>query len=197
VLYFGGFLALPLFTAGDLTKLLQIAKSNGLITVVDVTMPSDMPFGIGDIASPLRYTDYFLPNFEEAARLTGETDERDAAKALSELNPDCTVVITRGPRGPIARRRGGFIEIPPVRMESVDGSGAGDAFAAGLITALLQDWELEGALMFAAAVGASCTRAVGCVSSIFSFDEAISFLEREPMNSDRRNNFLKAAGRLA
>lgn len=197
VLYFGGFLALPSFTAEHLTELLREAKLRGLTTVVDVTMPSGQSFGIADIAAPLRYTDYFLPNFEEAARLTGKTDERSGAKCLSELNPDCTVVITRGPEGPIARRRGRFIETPPMHMESVDESGAGDAFSAGLITGILQDWELEGALMFAAAVGASSTRALGCFSSVFSFDQAIEFLEKEMMSSNGWDTFLSMPSHLA
>ena len=57
-----------------------------MTTVVDVTMPTGVRFGIGDIASPLRYTDYFLPNSEEATRLTGREDERSAARCLSDLN---------------------------------------------------------------------------------------------------------------
>jgi sugar/nucleoside kinase (ribokinase family) len=197
VLYFGGFLALPSFTSAHLTKLLMEAKSKGLTTVVDVTMPSDVTVGIGDIAPTLRYTDYFLPNFEEAAKLTGKANERCAARCLSELNPDCAVVITRGPEGAIARRRGHFMETPRLRMDSVDESGAGDAFAAGLITGVLEDWDLEETLLFAAAVGASSTRALGCCSSVFSFEEAVSFLERQNMTGPRWDTSIRAAARLA
>jgi sugar/nucleoside kinase (ribokinase family) len=197
VLCFGGYLALPAFTAGHLTKLLQEAKSRGLATVLDVTMPAEASFGIEDVAPVLRYTDYFLPNYEEAARLTGEADERIQAKRLSELNPECVIVITRGAGGPLTRRRGRFIETPPFRMESVDESGAGDAFTAGLITGVLKEWDLEHVLMFAAAIGASRTRALGCFSSVFTFDEAVSFLEKETMTGAGWDTFLRAASRPA
>ena len=197
VLYFGGYLALPSFTVVPLTELFREAKSRGLTTVLDVTMPAGESFGIEDIAPALRYADYFLPNYEEAARLTREANERIQSKLLNDLNPDCAVVITRGPEGPVARFRGHFIETPPFRMESVDKSGAGDAFAAGLMTGLLQGWELEAALIFAAAIGASRTRALGCFSSIFTFDEAVSFLERETRANSGWDTFLKAAGRPA
>ena len=62
-------------------------------------------------------------------------------------------------------------------MASIDESGAGDAFAAGLIVGILEAWPLEFTLRFAAAVGASCTRAVGCSASVFSFREAMDYLK--------------------
>lgn len=192
VLYFGGYLALPLFTAVQLTELLKEAKLRGITTVLDVTMPADVSYDIRDVASVLRYTDYFLPNCEEAARLTEEVDPRSQADRLSELNPECTVVITRGAAGPFAKWRSRFFETPHFRMESVDESGAGDAFAAGLIVALLQGWELEAALMFAAAVGGSSTRALGCFNGVFNFEQAISFLESEPLTRARWDTFLGA-----
>jgi sugar/nucleoside kinase (ribokinase family) len=182
VLYFGGYLALPAFTVGALTNLFREAKSKGLTTVLDVTMPAGESFSLEHLAGPLLYTDYFLPNSEEAARLTGEVDERVQSKLLNDLNPDCAVVITRGPAGLMTRRRGRFIETPAFRMESVDESGAGDAFAAGLILGLLRNWEFERTLTFAAAIGASRTRALGCSSSVFTLEEALSFIEKETMS---------------
>jgi len=177
VLYFGGYLALPGFTVTPLTELLRQAKSRGMTTVLDVTMPAEEPFGIEHVAPPLLYTNYFLPNYEEAAMLTGEVDERIQCRRPNDLNPDCAVVITRGPQGTTTRRRGCLIETPPFPMESVDGAGAGDAFTAGLIAALLEEWELKRALKFASAIGASRTRVLGCFSSVFTFEETLFFLE--------------------
>lgn len=185
VLYFGGYLALPAFQAADLTELLRAAKRRGITTVVDVTMPAGMSYGIAEITSVLRHTDYFLPNCEEAARLTGVADCYGQAKRLSELNPECVVVITRGVDGPLAKWRGRFFETPPFHMVSVDESGAGDAFAAGLIAAVLRGWDLEAVLMFAAAVGCSSTRALGCFTGVFSFQQALSFLETDPLTRAR------------
>jgi sugar/nucleoside kinase (ribokinase family) len=197
VLYFGGHLALPSFTVGRLAELLREAKERRLTTVLDVTMPAEKSFGIEDVAAALRYTDYFLPNYEEAARLTGEVDEGRQGKLLNDVNPDCAVVITRGPEGSITRRRGQVIETPPFRMKSVDESGAGDSFAAGLIVGLMQGWELEATLMFAAAVGASRTRALGCSSSVFTFEEAVSFLERGATTNAGWDTFPRAISRTA
>jgi sugar/nucleoside kinase (ribokinase family) len=66
-------------------------------------------------------------------------------------------------------------------MNSVDGSGAGDAFDAGFITGLLEGWPVEKTLQFASAVGASCTRSLGCTAGVFDFDEAVCFVEEHPL----------------
>lgn len=179
VLYVGGYLAMPSFTANQLATLFQLAKSFGRTTVLDVVIPAGAEFGIDDVAPALAYTDYFLPNNHEAERLTGYTDERQQAKCLAAVNNECVVVITRGSEGLLAVQGTRFLDLPPFPMKSVDESGAGDAFAAGLITALQKGWGLERALGFAAAVGASCTRAMGCAAGVFTFDEADAFLQRK------------------
>jgi sugar/nucleoside kinase (ribokinase family) len=61
-------------------------------------------------------------------------------------------------------------------VDSIDESGAGDAFTAGFIAGLLQDWSIDQTLSFASAVGASCTRALGCHEGVFTFHETMQFL---------------------
>ena len=177
VLYVGGYLAMPAFTPDQLAGLFREARRRGVTTVLDVVMPAGVALGVEHIAAALPHTGYFLPNQDEAARLTGSSEARAQAECLGGLNPDCAVVITRGPLGSIARRGTRLIETPPFHMETIDESGAGDAFTAGLITGLLENWELEHTLSFAAAVGASCTRALGCSAGVFTFDEAVRFLQ--------------------
>jgi len=177
VLYVGGYLAMPSFAPEQLARLFQEAKRRGLTNVLDVVMPAGVSFGLAGVSPALPYTDYFLPNQDEAARLTGCADARGQAECLSALSPECAVVITRGPCGCITKRGDQIIETPPYHVDTVDESGAGDAFAAGLIAGLRRHWEIERTLSFAAAVGASCTRALGCSAGVFTFDEAVAFLE--------------------
>jgi sugar/nucleoside kinase (ribokinase family) len=177
VLYVGGYLAMPAFEPHHLASLFEKAKHRNLTTVLDVVMAAGTEFGLEHLAAALPFTDYFLPNQDEAARLTGRTDARTQADCFSSLNPKCTVIITRGPHGSTAKRGELTIETPPFRMDTVDESGAGDAYTAGLITGLLENWTLNRTLAFSAAVGASCTRALGCSAGVFTFDEAAAFLE--------------------
>ena len=179
VLYVGGYLAMPKFSPADLADLFHYARQRKLITVLDIIVPAGATVSLSEVEDVLPHTDYFLPNDDEARRLTGCEDVRGQAETLSRLNPESCVVITRGVRGCTAKWRSEWIETPAYTVESVDESGAGDAFTAGLITGILEGWPLNRILGFASVVGASCTRALGCTDGVFSFEQAVEVLERQ------------------
>jgi sugar/nucleoside kinase (ribokinase family) len=67
-------------------------------------------------------------------------------------------------------------DVPAPAVEVVEPSGAGDAFAAGLIAALLEGRELERAVRFASIVGASACTALGCWAGVLTRAEAEALL---------------------
>jgi len=176
VLYVGGYMVMREFGPQHLVQLFHEAKARGLKTVLDVVIGAGIPAPLDQIEPALRYTDAFLPNDDEARALTGRTDPSEQAEVLSRLNPDCVVIITMGGRGALARHRDQVIRAGAYQVDCIDESGAGDAFAAGFITGLLESWPLESTLRFASAVGASCTRALGCTEGVFHFPEAEAFV---------------------
>lgn len=181
VLYVGGYLALPGFDAASLAKLFRTARERSIATVLDVMIPAGSRFPLDSIREVLLHTDVFLPNQDEARALTGEESHYLQAAILADLSSACTVVITRGRNGLLARRGPQTWEAGAYEMEAADESGAGDAFAAGVITGLMEHWPLETSLRFASALGASCTRGLGCTESVFERDEALRFMERVPL----------------
>jgi sugar/nucleoside kinase (ribokinase family) len=77
-----------------------------------------------------------LPNVPEASALTGESDPERAARALAERFNE--VVVTLGAEGALWTDGSEIIRVPAAPVEAVvDSTGAGDAFAAGLLTARL------------------------------------------------------------
>jgi len=68
------------------------------------------------------------------------------------------VVITRGPRGVLAFGPGRRLETPAPHVTPVDTTGSGDAFAAGLVHALVGGSAIEQALEAGAAWGAENAR---------------------------------------
>ena len=66
-------------------------------------------------------------------------------------------------------------------MKSVDPSGSGDAFTSGIITGILQGWDLEKTLPYATALGGSATLAIGTTDSVFTADQAAAFVASHPM----------------
>jgi sugar/nucleoside kinase (ribokinase family) len=174
LLYVGGYLAMPSFGSEHLRLLMKSAKERGVITVLDVVIPAGFEEPMRHVAPALEFTDYFLPNDDEARALTGMDGLNAQAAALHEVAPGCTHVITLGSAGSLSRTRDEIVRTPALEVNAVDESGAGDAFAAGLITGILEGYPLDRALRLAAAAGASCTRALGCSAGLFTFGEALA-----------------------
>ncbi|MGH9375716.1 MAG: carbohydrate kinase family protein [Terriglobia bacterium] len=177
-LYFGGYVVMPGFQPSDLVQLFREAKGRGLITILDVVIGAGTPVSIEWVEQVLSYTDLFLPNNDEAQALTGRKAPQEQAEVFARFNPNCTIAITLGHEGALVRQRGEVWRAQTYPVQSVDESGAGDAFTAGFITAMLERWPLEQTLQFASAMGASCTRALGCIDSVFHFDEALAFIAK-------------------
>jgi sugar/nucleoside kinase (ribokinase family) len=75
-----------------------------------------------------------LPNVEEARMLTGESDPERAARALAARFDE--VVVTLGAEGALWTDGGTSVRCDAVPVAAVvDSTGAGDAFAAGLLAA--------------------------------------------------------------
>lgn len=110
---------------------------------------------------------------DEAELCTGERDPALAAARLVEMGV-AIACVTLGADGALVRRGADVLRVAAERVEVVDTTGAGDAFVAGLLSALaragpiaaLSRSELERAVRFASRVAArACTR-VGAVAGL-------------------------------
>ena len=95
----------------------------------------------------------------------GTRDPHEAAQALLELGVELAIV-KRGPEGVLARTRDKLIELDPVRLEVLNGLGAGDAFGGSLSYALVNGWEPERALRLANAAGALVASRLACADDM-------------------------------
>jgi sugar/nucleoside kinase (ribokinase family) len=134
--------------------MLATAREAGLTTSVD-------PQAAALITDPalfveeLRGVDLLLPNLDELATLTGTRDPASAATLLDAVG---AVAVTTGPAGASWVDRDGIVSVPSAPGDCVDSTGAGDAFDAGLLAALLagkspEDRLLAGVRLGALAVG--------------------------------------------
>jgi sugar/nucleoside kinase (ribokinase family) len=104
-----------------------------------------------------------LPNLDEAMLLTGEADPVRAARVLA-VDHDL-VVVTLGPSGALACSGETVVTasaVPAPPPGPVDVTGAGDAFAAGLLGALAGGLDLPDAM---AAANSLASRAVATVGA--------------------------------
>jgi len=188
VLAIGGYLALPGLDRDGVTDLLAGARARGTATLLDVVVPRGANDPVHALRPVLPYVDCFLPNEDEARLVTGLDNPADQAKAL--LDWGCaSVVITCGADGAVYADPGRVIRVRPFPVEAVDGSGAGDAFTAGIIYGLIEGWPPQERLRFAAALGGSVCRGLGCTGTVFTRDEALAAAGRVQLASvplDRR-----------
>jgi sugar/nucleoside kinase (ribokinase family) len=165
VVYLGGYLVLPGLNQGAVVDLFDAAHRAGARTLLDVVLPGDTKASMDDLRTILPSVDYFLPNDDEAQHLTGERDPELQAAVFCEAGAE-TVIITMGGEGLFVRSATDARQLTAPSVDVVDGSGAGDAFAAGLIVGMLEGWSLERSLTFASEVGALACTALGCSAGV-------------------------------
>jgi 5-dehydro-2-deoxygluconokinase len=95
----------------------------------------------------------------------GTRDPFEASEALLELGVELAIV-KRGPDGVLARTRDEAIEVDPIRLEVVNGLGAGDAFGGALAHGLLAGDELELVIRRANAAGALVASRLACADDM-------------------------------
>jgi sugar/nucleoside kinase (ribokinase family) len=96
-----------------------------------------------------------------------------------------TVIITMGDQGSVLVGEGVRLRADTYRVPFVDGTGGGDAFAAGYIAGLLRGLDAEGCLRLGSAVGASCVRTIGTTTGVFTRPELETFLRENPLRIER------------
>jgi sugar/nucleoside kinase (ribokinase family) len=179
VLYLGGYLLMNEVRPEELRAVFAAARRAGAKTVLDVVTPGPAEY-LPRLTPVLPEVDVFLPNNHEAELVTGECDPLAQAERFHALGAK-TAIVTLGDRGSVLVAKGKRLRADAFRVPFVDGSGGGDAFAAGYIGGLLRGLDAEGCLRRASAVGASCVRAIGTTTSVFTREECDAFLEENAL----------------
>jgi sugar/nucleoside kinase (ribokinase family) len=171
--------------------LLAAAQEAGLKTSVDTVSEDSDRFP--EIVTPaLKHVDYCILNEIEAGKTTGfkirQVDGRldtvalrHAAGALLQLGVRELVAI-HFPEGGFARTRKGddfwqpSLNLPP---KSIAGTaGAGDAFCAGLLLGLHEEWDLARCLKTAVCVAAMSLSDPTCTRGVKSLNEALDLAKK-------------------
>src|SRR5690606_8154421 len=115
--------------------------------------------GAGQFLDWTAGADAIIANESEAEALTGLIGHEAQMRALGERYE--TVLIKRGGQGAVLGGRDGIrVELPAQKVNVVDSTGAGDAFAAGFIAARLAGDDEAVALGKAIAAGARAVQSI-------------------------------------
>ncbi|QDU80682.1 putative sugar kinase YdjH [Polystyrenella longa] len=179
ILYLGGYLLPPSLSQKNVIDIFKVARAAGVTTVLDVVTPTQKDYW-HDIKKALPYTDYFMPNDDEAELLTGLSDPVEQARKLRNAGAG-TVLITCGDKGTVVISDKEEFRTNCFRVPFVDGTGSGDAFVAGFMHGLLGKKTLLDCVIRGSALGASAVRAVGATTSVFTGEELEDYLGQQTL----------------
>jgi ribokinase len=162
---------------------LQLARAAGVRTVLDPAPAVPLSEDI------LRLVDVIRPNASEAETLTGvPARDRDSAAAAARMLLSRGVgaaVVPAGEPGSLLLTSDEERFIPRFSVESVDATGAGDAFAATLATSLAEGRPLAEAALLGSAAAALATTKLGAQAGLPRRSELLRFVsEAAPEHSE-------------
>ena len=131
-----------------------VAKKNNVKVIFDPGQIMALP--TGRLSRILKNCYAILPSEKEARMMTGMKKGKieKVAEKLLDYGTE-VVVITRGENGCLLASKNLIKNIPAAKTRVVDTTGAGDAFSAGFIAALLDEKDVEEACVFGNKVAAA------------------------------------------
>jgi sugar/nucleoside kinase (ribokinase family) len=172
-------------------RLLATAQAAGLKTSVDVVSEDSDRFP--KIVGPaLKHVDYCILNEIEAGKTTGfkirqpngrldTTALRHAAGALRQQGVR-EVVVIHFPEGGFARTRTGedvwqsSLKLPANYIAGT--AGAGDAFCAGVLLGLHEEWDLKRCLLTGVCIAAASLSDATCTAGVKSLTASLSLARK-------------------
>jgi 2-dehydro-3-deoxygluconokinase len=123
----------------------------------------------------LESTDLFLPSIDEAQVLFG-IDEPRALIDWAHRRGAKNVAVKLGERGALVSDGTSTVEVPGMKVQVVDATGAGDCFAGALVTRLLAGDALTEAALAACVAAALSTTGHGAVAPLPRWPDVVRHL---------------------
>lgn len=170
-------------------KAIQIAKEEGLSLSFDPNVRLGLWESEGQVKEAIRellpHTDLLKISEEELIFLTGE---ETVCKGIEQLRryEIPLIFVTKGKEGSIVFTKQVFVEVPAMKVDAVDTTGAGDAYVAGILYGLhetdkrwqsLTQEELENLGRLASVSGGLASSKKGAMTALPSLTEV---KERSP-----------------
>jgi sugar/nucleoside kinase (ribokinase family) len=167
-LHVGGALLLEALDGEPTAAILAEARRRGLLTSLDTAYDASGRWN--RVLPSLEELDLFTPSLAEAQAVTGEREPDRAARRLCELGVR-EAAVTLGQDGCYVAGEAYEGHVPAPFVEVVDGTGSGDAFAAGFLHAKLAELPLKDAARLANATGALAATASGAYDGLRGLEE--------------------------
>jgi len=162
LVHIAGYFVLPGLLDVALAGKLEEANCSGMLTSLDIVRSPRMD--TPDVLWPcLTHLDIFMCNEHEGWRITGHRDPHSIAGEL-RARGGSTIIIKLGKEGCWVENENHAELIPGLQVDVVDTTGAGDAFAAGFIAALMSGSDVRDACQAGNAAGARIAGSLGTLA---------------------------------
>jgi len=168
---------MPKFDGVPTARVLKQAREQSIVTSLDTAWDSRGNW-MSLLEPCLQHLDIFMPSIEEARMITGKETPSEIAEFLLSYGIG-TVALKMGEQGSYIRTRDWEMSVPIYKVETIDATGAGDAFAAGFLAGVSKGWDHREAAKLANAVGACCVTAMGATAGIKNMEETLAFIDRD------------------
>ncbi|MEG0752756.1 MAG: sugar kinase [Angelakisella sp.] len=168
-------------------RLMQRAQEIGLYVSFDPnlrpTLWSSQERMVEAINELAKLSDLVLPGISEGEILTGKKDPREIAQFYMDMGVKAAV-IKCGAQGAYARWRDGDVMVPGFVVERVvDTVGAGDGFAVGMVSALMEGMPIAEAVRRGNAIGAVQVMCTGDNEGLPTREQLTAFMDRGTANA--------------
>jgi len=157
----------------NLAELFHQAKKAGVTISLDPGWDPENNWN-GYLDSVLDQVDIFMPNDQEALKITASSSIEEALIKLNQKIP--LSVIKMGRKGASASNKSGTLMCNAFQVQSLETTGAGDSFNAGFLYAYLNSYDLEDCLRWGCACGAISTTKVGGIAGQPTVAEVEAFI---------------------
>ena len=168
----------PKLDGGAGAALAAAARKAGAIVTCDLISPR--PNALEELRRVLPHVEFFMPNGDEALRLSGQATLAEAGEFFRDLGA-ASCLIKDGPRGALIVEREGCTRVPAHAIEPLDTTSCGDSFCAGFVAALDRGRPVLGACRFASAVAALVASGLGTLGLLEGFEQADNFRQSMPL----------------
>jgi sugar/nucleoside kinase (ribokinase family) len=169
VLHLGG----PEFLPEAAPRILEFCREHGVTTSADL-LADGWPELLDMIGPALAHVDWFMPNDDQAMKLTGADDVESAAHALIERGVK-GVAATCGAQGSVVVTAEETVRVPAFETEVVDTSGCGDSYVAGFLRGLHEAMSIEESARLGSACASLVAQGLGSDAGDFDLEAAEEF----------------------
>jgi len=154
--------------SGSFEYLVNYAHDNNIKIAVNPGS-RQLSLSVNKLKKILKNVDLFFLNKEEASKLTKipYEKEREIFKKLDKIVSPGIVIMTKGPDGAVVSDGEFMYSAVAPRTKVIDTTGAGDAFASGFLSGLIQsNNNIEYAIQLGMANSVSCIQKIGAKTGL-------------------------------